>query len=355
MISKKQFNDYFRYVIIGLTFVVGIFAIIGSGGSRYSNYNYVAPTKATETHDYEINVIDIDNNKVVGAKIDYKLYDDKRLIKSDVFVLDNKSIIDNDTKSNNAGPHKYKVKENDTFKCSIDASANHEYSSWVDYKSSIEYKVSADGYYSNSGTMSSDYGSVYPATSYSAERSKGIKINPLKKTIKIYKPIDFFSPEFILLEKDEKLKLKVIAFVDSIKVQGYLSDAYLEFRSINSSEFKGKKYLSFKFDNSITYNSLKLNKYDIAKHIFDDVIRKVLNPMNEYISDPKRFYGYDLTVIGHTKSFADKYATSQAISYRFYIPENAVRAYKNKDISGQQLIDKSIILMDDERIDLKLQ
>lgn len=83
-----------------------------------------------------------------------------------------------------------------------------------------------------------------------------------------------------------------------------------------------------------------------------------MNPLNDHISNPKMFYGYDLKVIGYTKNFADKYSEYSAgtpIEYRFMIPEDIVRKYKNKDISGQVVLDSSIILMDDERIELKLQ
>jgi len=203
--------------------------------------------------------------------------------------------------------------------------------------------------------MKSDYGSVFNGGPYSSERSKGTSRKTETEKVVLHKPLDYFSAEFLLLEKDEKLKRKVITFIDSIRIQGYLSDVYLKYKSINTTEFKGKKYLKFDFDSSVTYNSLKLNKYDIAKNLFDDVIRKILNPLNDNISDPKRFYGYDISVIGHTKSFAEKHDSSKPITYRFYLPENAVKSYKDKDISGQQLIDKSVILMDDERIDLKLQ
>jgi len=85
------------------------------------------------------------------------------------------------------------------------------------------------------------------------------------------------------------------------------------------------------------------------------MIRKVLSPLNEYLGSSNLFYGYDLTVVGHTKSFAEEYATAKSIEYRFMIPESVVRKYKNKDISGQKVLDESVILMDDERIELKLQ
>ena len=79
-----------------------------------------------------------------------------------------------------------------------------------------------------------------------------------------------------------------------------------------------------------------------------------MNPLTDHLGNSKEFYGYDLTVFGHTKSFADKYATSQIV-YRFLIPKKTVNKYKQKNISGQQVLDSSVILMDDERIDLKLQ
>ena len=80
-----------------------------------------------------------------------------------------------------------------------------------------------------------------------------------------------------------------------------------------------------------------------------------MNPLNEYVGSSDLFYGYDLTVIGYTKSFIEENATEKPIEYRFLIPAKVVTQYKNNDISGQQVLDTSVILMDDERIELKLQ
>ena len=362
MSKLSQLAARARYLIIIAISAIGLFAIIGSGATpRYTTNTYEKSYYYNENHEYEISVVDIDDKPVPGVSINYKAYDvvsHKKILKTDGVeeVADNK-VADTDKKPSLAvgGLITDGNKSKDVFKYKVKASPDNSYSSWVDFKTALSYEAVADGYYSKSGELTNDYGSVYKGTSYSAERSKSTDRNPVKTSIKMYKPIDYFAPEFILLDKDDKLKQKIYKFLDAIKIQGYLSNAYLKYRSINSTEFKGKKYIRFEFDSSITYNSLKLNKYDIAKNLFDDVIRKILNPLNDNISDPKRFYGYDLTVIGNTKSFADEYASAKPIVYRFYIPENAVKSYKDKDISGQQLIDKSVILMDDERIDLKLQ
>ena len=103
------------------------------------------------------------------------------------------------------------------------------------------------------------------------------------------------------------------------------------------------------------FNSLKLDKYDIGKEVFDEVIRKILSPLNDYIGDSELFYGYDFAVTGYTKSFAEKFAVAEDIERRFMVPESIVSKYKDKDISGQQVLDSSILLMDDERGEFRLQ
>lgn len=131
--------------------------------------------------------------------------------------------------------------------------------------------------------------------------------------------------------------------------------SYLKYRSIDLSTFKNNSYLNFTFQSTYEINLLKLNKYDIAKRFFDNIVRQVLEPLNRQFFNTTLFYGYDIKIIGSAKSFADKYASSQEIIYRFLIPNDVVKSYKDKDISSQTLLDKSIILMDDDRIELQLQ
>lgn len=40
---------------------------------------------------------------------------------------------------------------------------------------------------------------------------------------------------------------------------------------------------------------------------------------------------------------------------RLYIPKQGVQVYKDNGITGQQLIDRSVVVLNGERIDLKLQ
>ena len=73
------------------------------------------------------------------------------------------------------------------------------------------------------------------------------------------------------------------------------------------------------------------------------------------MGESNAFYGYELIVNTSTKNFIEENAVPQEIEYRFYIPKDVVKSYKNLDITGQQVLDSSIILRDGERIELKLQ
>lgn len=273
-------------------------------------------------HKYELSVVDVDGNPLEGVTIEYTLKDVDRIVKSSTYTTTSDGLL----------------------RESLNVTPDPAYRYLTSYKSKFEFKASKDGYYSKSGSISSKYGSEY----YSGE--------PVEKDkITLIRPVDYFNKEFVSTISGVKLKTRILSFIDLIILQGLVSESVLETHSINLDSFKSNNYLQFKFTNVNVYNSLKLDKYDIGKRLFDEVVRKVLSPLNEYIADSDLFYGYDLTVVGYTKSFADEYAAAEPIEYRFMIPESIVRHYKNKDMTGQQVLDASVILMDDERIELKLQ
>ncbi len=194
----------------------------------------------------------------------------------------------------------------------------------------------------------------YPEFIQRSNEQREIKSEIKSEKVRLIRLTHYFKPTFLSSKVGMELKDKILPFIES-KIFERLTDSYMESRSIDLVTFKGKKYLRFKFVSDKVYNSLRLTKYDIAKILFDEVIRKILNPLNSHISDPTQFYGYDLTIIGHTKSFTDEYIMPTSIEYRFIMAQETVRKYKDKDISGQDVLNESIILMDDERIELKLQ
>jgi len=172
--------------------------------------------------------------------------------------------------------------------------------------------------------------------------------------IKLTKPSDWFAVEFINSDNN-KLNKTISSFIEILRMQSYIQSAELKLFSINKIEFKEQPYLKIGFEHQVIFNSLKLDKYAIGRIIFDDVIRKILSPLNEYIYSPDDFWGYDLTIDGKTKDFTKKTKLPTNLNYRFLIPAETVKSYKNLDITGQDVLDASYILMDGERIKLQLQ
>lgn len=199
------------------------------------------------------------------------------------------------------------------------------------------YKVEKIGYYKSSGSL---------------------KVNaetPINEQITLMSPTDYFKTDFNKSPKYASIRKKVLLILDLIVVEGFIRNVTLDLASIEVEKFKNKNYFKLLFADRNEYNSSKLSKYDIAKRIFDEAIRKLLNPLNDYLFQSTEIDGYDIQINTSTRNFVDKEDKSQKLLYLFYLPKSEVLKYKNKDISGQQLIDKSIILLNDERIDLKFQ
>lgn len=273
------------------------------------------------THTYELVVVDVSNAPLEGAEVDYTL---KNL---DTVVTDTTVLTDSSGK----------------VIISALATVDTRYEAFKIYKTEFFYTVSKEGYYSQSDAMSSRFGEYNNEKAYNA------------KTVRLIQPTDYIAPSLFASKESHSINSNILKLIDELLKQCQQANVNLEAQSIDLRSFKGKAYLSFVFNSTTSYNSLRLNKYEIAKTLFDEVIRKTLNPLTDRFAVTEEFYGYDLTVIGHTKAFTDTYAPDQAVAYRFLMPKNFVNNYKQKDISGQQLLDSSVILMNDERIDLKLQ
>jgi hypothetical protein len=233
------------------------------------------------------------------------------------------------------------------------------------YTSSLRYSVSKAGFYSVESSdklrqsepgaaLVSGYGSTPPKSTGDTPEDRSF---PAVKTgtVILYSPVDYFSNAFATSSADRTLRDQALKFISLIRLQTLMTDADLIRGGMGTTLFKSKKYFQIKVNTTTTFNSLKFDKYGIGKRLFDDSIRKILNPLNENISNPKLFHGYDLIIYGYSKSFGEKDASPEKIEYRFLIPQDTVRRYKDKDISGQQVLDASVILMNDERIELKLQ
>lgn len=119
-------------------------------------------------------------------------------------------------------------------------------------------------------------------------------------------------------------------------------------------EYKGRQHVSLRLAHGVKYNELKLNNYGIGVLVFDEVVRKMLKPLAS-ASTTMPVEGLKISVQTLKSNFIEKASPAEFLSFDFYMPKSLVAKYIEADISGQALINGSIVLLNGERIDLELK
>lgn len=169
----------------------------------------------------------------------------------------------------------------------------------------------------------------------------------------LYKAEDYFKKEFLNNQEYNLSRKQIKEVIDVVKFESYLRNVKLQHESIGIYKFKNKKYLEMSLKSKAIYNSVRLDKYDVGKRLYDDSVVKLLNHL--VLIDGKVIDGFNLRVTGYMKNALNENKIPKPILYEFIMDKDMISKYKNKDITSQKLLDTSVILMDDERIELKLQ
>jgi hypothetical protein len=302
--------------------------LVGCAAPPTPRHTYTSPAApavaSSVTHSYTVSAVDVNGRPVRGVTV--------------TGTLDGKA----------SARRTVECTTDDQGRCatwSYEASRDPSLTFVASYESNAKVEGKKEGYYTAKGSSSGYTSSV---TSAPGANARDIKLQMLR-------PIDYLEDGFATSAADRELRERVLRFLDVIRLQSILNEGDVMLKGIGTSEFKSKKYLRVKINSTTTYNNLKVDRYGMGKALFDETVRKVLTPLNDAVAAPRAYYGYDIVVYGHSKNFVEKYDSPKKMEYRFLMPETSVRRYKDKDISGQALLDASVLLLQDERIDLKLQ
>jgi hypothetical protein len=312
-----------RVFSVGLVFAGVSLAGCGTPSRPVPVVSYSAPAVVetpTVTHEYNVTAIDAEGKPLAGTDVVIKVT------------------------SKGAAEKEAKCVTDTAGRCeavSIEVKRDPTYTYVTSYASSASAVANKSGYYTAKSAQFINDSTKKP-------NSRDIKL-------RLIQPLDYLDSNLKNSAADKELRGRVLRFLEVIKLQSLLNDAEVMLSGIGTSEFKGKKYLRVRVNSTTVYNSLKMDKYAIGKQLYDETVRKLLNPLNDHIAAPKAYFGYDIVVYGYTKNLTEKYTTPTKIEYRFLLPESAVRRYKEKDISGQALLDAGVQLIDDERVEFKLQ
>jgi hypothetical protein len=91
------------------------------------------------------------------------------------------------------------------------------------------------------------------------------------------------------------------------------------------------------------------SQYRIAALAFDTHISHLLRPANRYFRDNPQFDGLDFSTTVHQS------AQPASMSVEFVVPFTVLNCYTKYDCTGQELINRSIVLINGERVSLDLE
>ena len=169
----------------------------------------------------------------------------------------------------------------------------------------------------------------------------------------MYKIDDYFSDEFLKKEEYRELKNKIGKFIVDIEKTAYYKNANVVIKKIDILSFKNNKYISIYFNSELIYNDLKIDKYQVGKKLYEDLVVKILDYL--VLVEDEHIAGVNLNVTGYSKNFINELGKANPIQFSFIMDKGQIKYFKEKDITSQKLLDNSVILMDNERIELKLQ
>ncbi len=115
--------------------------------------------------------------------------------------------------------------------------------------------------------------------------------------------------------------------------------------------FRDRLALQVTLRNSIQFGPMKGSIYKRAAQSFDLFLAPQLKDLSDRISPDVEFQFFDFSVLNKLSPGAK--GSSEAIE--FICPRSALKQFVNAEITNQQLLDQSVILVNGVRIALNLQ
>jgi hypothetical protein len=149
----------------------------------------------------------------------------------------------------------------------------------------------------------------------------------------------------------ERLNEKHRAQLAALAKEGAAKFHFVDYAPPTFMVFRNKIALQMTLRNSIEFGPAKGSIYKRAAQSFDLFLAPQLKDLSDRISPDVEFQLFDFSVLNKLSPGAK--ATSEAIE--FICPRSALEQFVNADITNQQLLDQSVVLVNGVRVALNLQ
>ena len=159
------------------------------------------------------------------------------------------------------------------------------------------------------------------------------------------------APPAITQAEADRLEEKYHSQLAALAKEGVAKFHFVDYAPPAFVVFHEQLALQVTFKNSLAFGPAKGSIYKRAAQSFDLFLAPRLKDLVERISDDVEFQLFDFSVLNKLSPTAKE--TSEAIE--FICPRNAVKQFVNAEITNQQLLDQSVVLVNGVRIALNLQ
>ncbi len=147
-----------------------------------------------------------------------------------------------------------------------------------------------------------------------------------------------------------------LALMPTEKQLGLLKALNYNDDGLGSESFKGKTYISFSAtDPTSVFNSLRVNQSSRAATTLKGLVLPGLKAAAGFIEDVKEIHGIKIKGKMLYRDFLnERYAAPHVEVIEVFAPYDLVAKYFNLDITDQELIRGSVVLIDGNRVEIDL-
>jgi hypothetical protein len=149
----------------------------------------------------------------------------------------------------------------------------------------------------------------------------------------------------------ERLETKYKSQLDALATTGQSTYHFVPYAAPSLAVFRNQIVLQLTLRNPNTFDKEATSIYKRAARSFDLFLAPQLKSILEHVPDDEELGGLDITVLNDLTGTAGHW--SEAVE--FVCPLKAIRKFADADITNQELISQSVVLVNGVRIALNLQ
>jgi hypothetical protein len=178
-----------------------------------------------------------------------------------------------------------------------------------------------------------------------------VPVAPADDHLTIVTPPPAAPAEPVTAADVERLQSQFQAQLDALASAGQAKFHFVDYAPPSFVLYRNQILLQMTLRNTLHFSQDTGSIYKRAAQSFDLFLARQLKDLLDKAPADAPFDGYDITVLNQLGS--DPRASSEAVE--FICPRSALRQFVDADITNQQLIDESVVLVNGVRIALNLQ